>query len=479
MGRRAQTVVGTAALLLFGLQIPAHADPVHTVDVLDEHVSIVDGPAKIVGSADVNGDGLDDLVVSGLDRNAQVWVVFAPLPEWIDIDHLNPEDGYLIYSTRWDNFYGAAALAGDVNGDGLHDVAVSGYSCGKRRCAGRTYVVFGKTDGRPVHLNEIGLNPLLDFGYRINGGEESFPPGGAGDVNGDGLDDLLVAGYGEAYVVFGKPDYLPVDAEALERPVEGPAGYWIAMWPRGYEAMSLANAGDVNGDGLADAVVGVVRSNRTRGRAYVIFGQRDTDDIDIETHHLARYRIRGLYPASSTGAFVDGNSDVNGDGVPDQLVTAPGYRGGAFVVFGKSDVRAVRLRNPRHHALQIRGRDNWHSVGISADLTGDVNGDGLGDVALLRYAGYESPKVGFVHVVYGSRDRLVARLDDPWTGFRMTAPCDRSEPCSIDFLEEVAGVADADGDGLRDIAVGARFLARGRHADETKVFVVGSRSWTD
>lgn len=471
-----------AALLVLGVHPPAHADPVQTVDLLDEHVAVLDSAADIVGSADVNGDGLDDLVVSGGRKNLQLWVVFAPLPEWVDLDHLLPDDGYLIYNTDRDNLhYPIVGLVGDVNGDGLDDMAVGEYICGEKNCHNTTYVVFGKADGRPVYLDDIGFSPLRAFGYRIEGA--FLVPAAAGDVNGDGYDDILLAGYGDAYVVFGKPDYLSVRLKDLARRTDDVAGYWIDLWTLGHDVTSVANAGDVNRDGVPDAVFGVVRNNNTRGRAYVVLGKWDTSDIDIETHHLARYRIRGLYSGSFTGWDVDGNSDVNGDGFPDQLVTAPGVNfsvpGDAFVVFGKDDVRAVRLRNPRHHALRIPGLRTEEALGISADLPGDVNGDGLGDVAVLALSDYRSSDPGSVHVVYGSRDRLVARLDDPSTGFRISAPCDRFEPCSINFLDEVEGVADVDGDGLRDIAIVARFAVRGRYADEGKILVVGSRAWTD
>ncbi|HEY7876278.1 MAG TPA: integrin alpha [Actinomycetota bacterium] len=275
-------------------------------------------------------------------------------------------------------------------------------------------------------------------------------------------------------------DYSPVAIQKLERPTE--LGYYIWLWRIG-ETPSLANAGDVNRDGLLDFVIGTIRTNNSRGRAYVIFGQRDTDEIDVTTDRLDRYRIRGLYSRSYTGAVVDGGGDVNGDGIPDQLVTAPaiefGVPGDAFVVFGKTDARAVRLTNPRHHALQIPGLESGDNLGSGGDLVGDVNGDGLGDVALLASADYPREGPGRVHVVYGHRTRLVADLDDPSTGFRIVAACDPSEPCAINYIEDAMGVADFDGDGLRDIAVVGRFATSDRYADEGKVFVVGSSVWTD
>ena len=134
--------------------------------------------------------------------------------------------------------------------------------------SGRAYVVFGKTD-----TNEIKLGDLGNKGFYINihdaGGEFGHSVSSAGDFNGDGLDDVIVGSHLGAYVVFGKTDSSEVKTEDLKK---GIGGFSLS----GFDGNSVSSAGDFNGDGYDDLIVGVSYGDRGDyvdvGKSYIIFG---------------------------------------------------------------------------------------------------------------------------------------------------------------------------------------------------------------
>jgi len=146
-------------------------------------------------------------------------------------------------------------------------------------------VVFGKSNNEPVELGSLGTG-----GFRINGIKANDRSGssvsGAGDVNGDGLADLIIGAYradpngnesGQSYVVFGKTDSATVNLDNL-----GDGGFFINGID-GFDrsGVSVSGAGDVNGDGIADLIIGAPDGNdggADAGEAYVIFGKDTSVD---------------------------------------------------------------------------------------------------------------------------------------------------------------------------------------------------------
>ncbi|MAG94417.1 MAG: hypothetical protein CMJ48_11805 [Planctomycetaceae bacterium] len=407
----------------------------------------------VSGAGDVNGDGLDDVIVLG---GADVAVVFGKAngtPVDVSTDSMGTQ-GFLITRESTGDGGGAGHCetqgatkisgAGDVDGDGLADLIVGGY------CDG-AYVVFGKADGTTVNLwtvtAGVGGFGLIDsrgntvsgagdvngdgfadvivgfpggrssghahvvFGPNGSGGfslrSETDNPGmtvsGGGDINGDGLDDVIVGACyecgrsGHTYVVFGKADEAEIDLSAV---AAGEGGFLVNG--NGFNDMDgppVSGAGDVNGDGLADLIIGIEFATAPNaGESYVVFGKEDGDTVELTdvSAGIGGFVVRGIDASDLSGASVSGAGDVNGDGLDDVIVGArggdPGGRdnaGESYVVFGKPDTTAVSLSEVSAGAggFVINGIDAGDSTGRSVSDAGDVNGDGLPDVIVGAWGG--------------------------------------------------------------------------------------------
>jgi hypothetical protein len=166
----------------------------------------------------------------------------------------------------------------------------------------------------------------------------------AGDVNGDGLADLIVGASqggvstGKVYVVFGTTSNATINLSALGAGgfvIDGPAG--------GLLGLDVANAGDINGDGLADLLVGDVRSNTNKGTTYVVYGKTSTAAINVTSLTAGStngFVISGQNASDGNSGSVSSAGDVNGDGFADLIVGAAGVDGTAsgagasYIIYG-------------------------------------------------------------------------------------------------------------------------------------------------
>ncbi|MCA9705451.1 MAG: FG-GAP repeat protein [Myxococcales bacterium] len=377
------------------------------------------------GGGDVDGDGLDDLLVSSVDAAGaagRIWVVFGKADgAAIDLaDVTTGAGGFAILGEAAAGEAGhAVAMAGDVNGDGLADLLVGAPLLGP---AGRAYLVFGKADGAAVDLADVAMG-IGGFVLEGDGfGEDAGAAvAGAGDVNGDALADLLVGapeggpipGGGRTYVVHGKADTAPV---ALADVYLGVGGFGVHG--AGFDdnaGDSVAGAGDANGDGLADVLVGARLANAgglgNSGRCYVIFGKAGTGAVDLSVLGSGGFAIDGETEFDEACAAVGQAGDVDGDGLSDVVVGAPGaqddlvLQGRAYVVHGKLGSTTVPLTGVAAGmgGYPIDGAAVGDLLGPAVGGGGDVDGDGYGDVILsARHA--DAPAgadAGRSYVVFG------------------------------------------------------------------------------
>jgi hypothetical protein len=317
----------------------------------------------------------------------------------------------------------SVASAGDVNGDGFADLIIG--ASDSTTGAVKAFVYLGGAEGldamQPVVL-AVTTGPTEGYGTSVSS---------AGDVNGDGYADVLVGalddagGAGAVYLYLG----------GVDGPMNTPTRL-IGPAPQGSFGCSVASAGDVNGDGFADIVVGAFGTGSKTGLAYVYFGGGG----GVNASPLILSGQGGDGGGGSFGTSVSGAGDVNGDGFADVVVGASGAVGGAgaaYVYLGG----AGGLEATPSSTLPGPGGSNEY-FGVSVASAGDVNGDGFADV--IGGAAGINDDPGAAYVYLGGADGLgpapiaLGSLDS-----------------GQGFGDVVAGAGDVDGDGVADVVVDA------------------------
>jgi hypothetical protein len=370
----------------------------------------------VAGGGDINGDGLVDYVVTApnadgaLDANANagtIYVVFGQLggPATVHLsDVLTGIGGFAIHGASAADLAGSAIAVGDTNGDGIADLLIGAE--GLNVNTGVSYVVFGKATPFAAELNLADI--AAGTGGFAMGGEDQTDRAGSAtailDLNGDGIGDYVTgarsadgvgnadAQAGDIYVRFGQTGTPPSTnnlafiSDVIIRGHDGGLG----------AGTTLAAAGDLNGDGFADLAIGAPYAtppnygNGNAGLVYVVFGGNIiTGDLSNILAGNGGFLIRGDGDLDVAGASLAAAGDVNGDGVDDLLIGAPGalsnMAGKTYVVFGRAD----GFTNPVNLAdiaagtggFVITGEEAGDQSG-SAVAAGDMNGDGFSDLLI-------------------------------------------------------------------------------------------------
>lgn len=339
--------------LIFG---SANASPSLDLGKLDGangfRVVGVDSRGLTIGSAgDINADGFADLLVGDASQDV-CYVVYgtdAALGSSLDISNLDRSSGFKIHGPNRHNVGSTVTSAGDVNGDGFSDILIAAH---KQFGPGASYVIFGKARGFDPLIELNALNG--EDGFKVAGSGPRADAGdcvaAAGDFNGDGFDDLIISQLdgrnadgthtGTAYVVFGKASGF--QAEFNLDDLDGSNGFVIEGVHSGDDTgKSVSSAGDVNGDGLDDLLVGAPGVGFLDGSAYIIFGQAPTAAVHLKGTSGAQSLVGGEQKDSLSG--VGGDDQLWGHGGKDRLAggaggdTLAGGSGKDVLIGGKGD----------------------------------------------------------------------------------------------------------------------------------------------
>jgi hypothetical protein len=229
-----------------------------------------------------------------------------------------------------DHFGFPVSAAGDVNKDTYDDIVIG--SEFKDSFRGIIYVVYGKANPVDIDLSGSTVLDPASTGFVASGENQGdhfgFAVSEAGDVNKDGYADILVGAWSanSAYVIYGGPTLANI---ILANGPLNPAttGFRVSGFASGdHFGCAVSRAGDMNGDGYGDILVGADWFNSQQGAAYVIYGKAAPENIVLQTTQLdpdtTGFMMKGAGANNNLGFRVGFAGDINKDGFPDILVGA-------------------------------------------------------------------------------------------------------------------------------------------------------------
>ena len=392
---------------------------------------------SLAGGGDVNGDGIDDFLV-GSDGPARTASLFlgsssgpSLQPSWV-LDAID------YYGTRT-----AVSFAGDVNRDGYDDAIVGWpYYSADIYQAGRVFLYLGSPSGlAPTPAWSVdGNRQFLHLGYSVS----------AGDVNGDGYSDLIIGSNPSYYAPLSDTGEVRVYlGSAAGLPAE-PA--WRAALGQGIDfGISVDSPGDFDGDGFDDLIVGSKTYHQWLGGVFLYHGSASGPmerPFWVATSDIAY---------SYFGERARGAGDVNGDGSPDLIVSAPQY-GPSNAFFGRAfgyllypdsqtDTDQDGITDERDNCLSVR---NHRQANADGDRAGDAcdncpttpssdqfdtDQDGIGDACdpCINGCDVEGILVEFsgAHGMGAGTIRWYTTRESNMQGFNVVEIDERGEPIQV------------------------------------------------
>lgn len=393
-----------------------------------------------VGMADLSGDGLADLLVGAYNtpHGGRAYVIEGP----VTADRLLAwSDEYWTAASGYADLGISLEPVGDLDGDGYEEALVGArYANG---ATGAAYLLSGPIDGGGYVTGAdaafLGVTSSDAAGFAV---------APAGDVDGDGQGDVWVGIYGDdgaaadagAAALFLGPVSGSVSTAAADARLTGEAA-------SNYAGFALDGAGDVNGDGLSDAIIGSYHNDSETGAAYLVYGPM-TGAVSLSD---ADAKLTGSAPGDLVGYATAGRGDIDGDGLDDLAVGSIVYdglgtdSGAAWLVWGAvSGVQPIAdVADAIHY-----GEHDRYQAGYDVSVACDIDGDGQHDVVIGGNGDTTGgPWAGAVHVITDPR---------PGTWSLASSEIILTGEQTWDMIgNDLSCEGDADGDGADDLLIGA------------------------
>lgn len=473
--------------------------------------------ASVASVGDFDGDQVDDLAIGTLirqpdgNRTGSVVIVSGDVAASKGERQVSLEDVAILTidgAFSFDVIDRQLSDAGDVNGDGFSDLlsGLERLDLPGQSGLGLVHVVSGQDitgeRGPSIPLAHSVANSVLE----ISGTNDALRIGstldGLEDFNGDGFDDFIIGSSrgGPSSIVFGAQDLFE-SSSANEISTLDKLGLRILANRIDDDRMQVGSAGDFNGDGLGDFIVGLpdddVGRVRAAGSAYLVFGSTNFDGTPnrLQLRSISEgegIRFVGVNSFEFAGTEVKTIGDINGDGFDDIAISATEYdpsgrskAGSVFVVFGRPHPETgpseVNLGDiTQFGGFRIDGASTADGIGRRLAELGDVNGDGFDDFAIaptnfvgVGGASGDNRLNGSVAVIFGRPDELgfddVISLSDLRNdqGLIITGALQGE-----DAGDDLAKGTDLNGDGLNEIIIGAPDGTVNGVADSGSAYVV-------
>ncbi|MDD3647712.1 MAG: integrin alpha, partial [Candidatus Dojkabacteria bacterium] len=336
---------------------------------------------------DVNGDSYYDFLVSAWcavsgNFSGKIYLVFGKASGWENNVNLSEADASFVGENAddWAGVFSSVSSAGDVNGDGFGDILIGAYKYDNILTdEGKVYIIFGKETGWTMNMS-LANSDASFVGEESNGIELGYSVDNLGDVNGDGLDDIILGAEGgnaKAYLVFGKENSWQNNVSISNADV--------IFTPEENSGLFVAGLGDVNGDGINDMAFGQDFNNEhgiTSGQSYLVFG-RDGGWVSPYSLADADASFYGEVAGDRSGVEISNGGDVNGDSYNDFLIGSyfndegETDAGQIYLILGKSSGWAMDTSLLDSAASYLGDSEN--QIGDPIRL-GDLNSDGFSDI---------------------------------------------------------------------------------------------------